>query len=133
MNNNPNLKKAVAAGSIALVWSICSLNLPGIIGAIISWIIYGKPKKNGAKAAGALYVVSFIGSVIFALLLLLAGGMFGFIGEIFGAAENSMKGLLNGMAAFSLFGDALYIAAAVYSFKASGEISDSSNDNGFFD
>ena len=36
MNNNPNLKKAVAAGSIALVWSICSLNLPGIIGAIIN-------------------------------------------------------------------------------------------------
>lgn len=132
MNNN-NLKKAVAAGSAALVWSICSLNLPGIIAAILSWAIYGKPKKNGAKAAGVLYVISFMGSVIFALLLLLAGGMFGFIGEIFGTAENAMTGLLNGMAVFSLFGDVLYIAAAVFSFKASGEINNSSGENGFFD
>lgn len=131
--NNKNLKKAVAAGSVALVWSICSLNLPGIIAAILSWIIYGKPKKNGAKAAGVLYAIALIGSMLFALLLLIAGGMFGFIGEIFGAAENSMKGLLNTMAVFSLFGDALYISAAAFSFKASGEISDNSGENGFFD
>ncbi|MGN0637766.1 MAG: hypothetical protein ACI4J0_05300 [Huintestinicola sp.] len=119
--SNSNLKKAVAAGSIALVWSICSLNLPGIIAAIISWIIYGKPKKNGAKAAGVFYVISFIGSIIFVLLLMIA------------LVGNRMAGLINGMAIFSLFGDALYIAAAVFSFKAAGEINDSSNDNGFFD
>ncbi|MCI7766497.1 MAG: hypothetical protein MSJ26_00740 [Oscillospiraceae bacterium] len=131
MNNN--LKKAVAAGSAALAWSICSLNLPGIIAAIISWVIYGKPRKNGAKAAGVFYVISLAGSIIFALLLLLAGGMFGFVAEIFGAAGSSMTGLLNGMAVFSLFGDALYIAAAVFSFRAAGEINNSSGENGFFD
>lgn len=132
MSNN-NLKKAVAAGSIALVWSICSLNLPGIIAAIISWIIYGKPKKNGAKAAGVFYVISLIGSIIFVLLLLLAKGMFGFVADIIGTPENRAAGLINGMALFSLFGDALYIAAAAFSFKAAGEIKDSSGENGFFD
>ena len=131
--NNTNLKKAVVAGSIALAWSICSLNLPGIIAAIISWIIYGKPKKNGAKAAGVFYVISLIGSIIAVLLLMLAKGMFGFVADIVGTPENSMAGLINGMAVFSLIGDALYIAAAVFSFKAAGEIKDSSGENGFFD
>lgn len=130
---NKNLKKAVAAGSVALAWSICSLNLTGIIAAIISWAIYGKPKKNGAKAAGVFYVISLLGSIIFAMLLLLAGGMFGFVAELFGAVGSSMTGLLKGMAIFSLFGDALYIAAAVFSFRAAGEISDTSGENGFFD
>ena len=118
---NKNLKKAVAAGSIALVWSICSLNFFGIIAAIISWVIYGKPKKNGAKAAGVFYVISLLGSIIFALLLMIA------------LVGSSMMELLEGMAIFSLFGDALYIAAAVFSFKAAGEINNSSDENGFFD
>ena len=131
MNNN--LKKAVAAGSAALVWSICSLNLFGIVATIISWAINGKPKKNGAKAAGVLYVISLIGSIIFALILLLTGGMFGFAAGLFGNPENSMTSLLNGMALFSVFGDALYIAAAVFSFKAAGELDDSSGENGFLD
>lgn len=130
---NKNLKKAVAAGSIALVWSICSLNFFGIIAAIISWAILGKPKKNGAKAAGVLYVISLIGSIIAVLLLLLAKGMFGFVADIVGTPENSMAGQINGMAISSLFGDALYIAAAVFSFKAAGEINNSSDENGFFD
>ena len=116
--NNSNLKKAVAAGSVALVWSICSLNLFGIVATIISWAINGKPKKNGAKAAGVLYIISLILSIAFALLLLLTGGM---------------TSLLNGMALFSIFGDALYIAAAVFSFKAAGELDDSSGETGFFD
>ena len=131
--NNSNLKKAVAAGSVALAWSICSLNLTGIIAAMISWIIYGKPRKNGAKAAGVFYVISLVWSVICVLLLLIAKGMFGFVADIIGTPENSMAGLINGMALFSLFGDALYIAAAVFSFKAAGEIKSPSEDNGFFD
>ena len=130
---NKNLKKAVAAGSVALAWSICSLNLPGIIAAIISWVIYGKPKKNGAKAAGVFYVISLILSIIAVLLLLLAKGMFGFMADILGSPENRMAGLINGMVLFSVFGDALYIAAAVFSFKAAGEINNSSGENGFFD
>lgn len=130
---NKNLKKAVAAGSVALAWSICSLNLPGIIASIISWVIYGKPMKNGAKAAGVFYVISLILSIIAVLLLLLAKGMFGFMADIPGSPENRMAGQINGMAIFSLFGDALYIAAAVFSFKAAGEINNSSGDNGFFD
>ena len=131
--NNSNLKKAVAAGSVALVWSICSLNLFGIVATIISWAINGKPKKNGAKAAGVLYMISLIGSIIFALILLLTGGMFGFAAGLFGSSENTMSSLLNGMAPFSVFGDALYIAAAAFSFKAAGELDDSSGENGFFD
>ena len=131
--NNSNLKKAVAVGSVALVWSICSLNLFGIVATIISWAINGKPKKNGAKAAGVLYIISLIGSIIFALILLLTGGMFGFAAGLFGSSENTMTSLLNGMALFSVFGDALYIAAAAFSFKAAGELDDSSGENGFFD
>ena len=118
---------------MALVWSICSLNLFGIVATIISWAINGKPKKNGAKAAGVLYIISLIGSIIFALILLLTGGMFGFAAGLFGSSENTMTSLLNGMALFSVFGDALYIAAAAFSFKAAGELDDSSGENGFFD
>lgn len=131
--NNSNLKKAVAAGSVALVWSICSLNIFGIVATIISWAINGKPKKNGAKAAGVLYIISLILSIAFALLLLTAGGILGFINAFFEMGGNPIAGFAKGMALFSLFGDALYIAAAVFSFKAAGELDDSSGENGFFD
>lgn len=131
--NNSNLKKAVAAGSVALVWSICSLNLFGIAATIISWAINGKPKKNGAKAAGVLYIISLIGSIAFVLMLLTVGGVMGFISAFFEKGSNPISGFAEGMALFSVFGDALYIAAAAFSFKAAGELDDSSGENGFFD
>jgi len=132
--NNSNLKKAVAAGSVALVWSICSLNLFGIVATIISWAINGKPKKNGAKAAGVLYVISLIGSIAFVLMLFTVGGVVGFINAFFEQGSSlPLLGFAKGMALFSVFGDALYIAAAAFSFKAAGELDDSSGENGFFD
>lgn len=132
--NNSNLKKAVAAGSVALVWSICSLNLFGIVATIISWAINGKPKKNGAKAAGVLYIISLIGSIAFVLMLFTVGGVVGFINAFFERGISlPLLGFAKGMALFSVFGDALYIAAAAFSFKAAGELDDSSGENGFFD
>ncbi len=132
--NNSNLKKAVAAGSVALVWSICSLNLFGIVATIISWAINGKPKKNGAKAAGVLYIISLIGSIAFVLMLFTVGGVTGFISAFFERGSSlPLLGFAKGMALFSVFGDALYIAAAAFSFKAAGELDDSSGENGFFD
>lgn len=132
--NNSNLKKAVAAGSVALVWSICSLNFFGIAAAIISWAINGKPKKNGAKAAGVLYIISLIGSIAFVLMLFTVGGAVGFINAFFERGSSlPLLGFAKGMALFSAFGDALYIAAAVFSFKAAGELDNSSGENGFFD
>lgn len=132
--NNSNLKKAVAAGSVALVWSICSLNLFGIVATIISWAINGKPKKNGAKAAGVLYIISLIGSIAFVLMLFTVGGVMGFISAFFERGSSlPLLGFAKGMALFSVFGDALYIAAAAFSLKAAGELDDSSGENGFFD
>ena len=132
--NNSNLKKAVAAGSVALVWSICSLNLFGIVATIISWAINGKPKKNGAKAAGVLYIISLIGSIAFVLMLFTVGGVMGFISAFFERGSSlPLLGFAKGMALFSVFGDALYIAAAAFSFKAAGGLDDSSGENGFFD
>lgn len=132
--NNSNLKKAVAAGSVALVWSICSLNLFGIVATIISWAINGKPKKNGAKAAGVLYIISLIGSIAFVLMLFTVGGVMGFISAFLERGSSlPLLGFAKGMALFSVFGDALYIAAAAFSLKAAGELDDSSGENGFFD
>ena len=44
--NNTKLKKAMILGTIALIWTIPSVNLFGVIAVIVSWIAYSNSKKN---------------------------------------------------------------------------------------
>lgn len=46
--NNTKLKKAMILGTIALIWTIPSVNLFGVIAVIVSWIAYSNSKKNMA-------------------------------------------------------------------------------------
>lgn len=43
--NNTKLKKAMILGTIALIWTIPSVNLFGVIAVIVSWIAYSNSKK----------------------------------------------------------------------------------------
>lgn len=131
-----NIKKAVIAGSAALVWSICSLNIFGIIGTVACWAISGKPRRNGAIAAGVMYIIALLLSIGFGALLLTGAGVFGvftFLSELAGLADGGMLRLFTGMSVFSLFGDVLYIIASVFCFKAAKELNSSHDENGFFD
>jgi dolichyl-phosphate-mannose--protein O-mannosyl transferase len=132
--NNTKLKKAMILGTIALIWTIPSVNLFGVIAVIVSWIAYSNSKKNMAYVSTGMYIAATVISILFAIVLLFAGGMFSFVGEAAGVSHNAMTTLLTGMAAFSLVGDGLYIAAAVSSYKGgkAAEKSDSQN-NGFFE
>lgn len=103
--NNTKLKKAMILGTIALIWTIPSVNLFGVIAVIVSWIAYSNSKKNMAYVSTGMYIAATVISILFAIVLLFAGGMFSFVGETAGVSHNAMTNLLNGMAAFSLVGE----------------------------
>lgn len=132
--NNKLLRRGMIFGTAALIWSIPSLNIFGIAATILSWIAYSKPKKGSVYAASGLYIAAAVVSVLLAVILLFAGGVFSFAGEAAGISDNALTSLMNGAAAFSLVGDIFYIAAAAASVKGGKTIKDSdSESNGFFD
>lgn len=127
---NKNLRAAMIAGTVALIWSIPSLNIFGIIAVILTWVVYSSSKKGTASAAMAMYITAAVISVLFAVVLVFAGSLFGLIAS----ADNTMMDFLNGAAVFSIVGDVLYITAAVMCYKGGKELKESdSESNGFFD
>ena len=74
--NNTKLKKAMILGTIALIWTIPSVNLFGVIAVIVSWIAYSNSKKNMAYVSTGMYIAATVISILFAIVLLFAGGMF---------------------------------------------------------
>lgn len=132
--DNKLLRRGMIFGTVALIWSIPSLNIFGIAATILSWIAYSKPKKGSVYAASGLYIAAAVVSVLFAVILLFAGGGFRYAEEATGISYNTLTSLMNGAAAFSLVGDILYIAAAAAGIKGGKTIKDSdSESNGFFD
>ena len=54
--NNTKLKKAMILGTIALIWTIPSVNLFGVIAVIVSWIAYKQfQKEYGLRFNGNVY------------------------------------------------------------------------------
>ena len=84
--NNTKLKKAMILGTIALIWTIPSVNLFGVIAVIVSWIAYSNSKKNMAYVSTGMYIAATVISILFAIVLLFAGGMFSFVGEAAGVS-----------------------------------------------
>ncbi|MCM1578311.1 MAG: hypothetical protein NC078_05885 [Ruminococcus sp.] len=121
------LKAAVAIGSAALLWSIPSLNIFGIIGTIMSWSAYGGGRRKTALGAGAFYIAALVVSIIFGILLAIASK--DFLSSEFGAG---LSDLLRFSVLFSLFGDVLYCASAVCSFIGAKELTGAEG-KGFFD
>ncbi len=121
------LKTAVALGSAALLWSIPSLNIFGIIGAIMSWAAYGGARKKTAAGAGIFYIISLVVSIAFGVLLAVASK--DFLGSEF---VSGLASLLRFSVLFSVFGDILYTAAAVCSFMGAKELTGAEG-KGFFD
>ena len=56
--NNTKLKKAMILGTIALIWTIPSVNLFGVIAVIVSWIAYSNSKKNMAYVSTGMYIAA---------------------------------------------------------------------------
>lgn len=120
------LKAAVAMGTAALLWSIPSLNIFGVVAMIISWGAYGGGRKKDAAGAGVFYIIALIVSILFGFIILkIMGGM---------VAGGSMgvQRLINVITVMSLAGDALYIAAAVFSFLGAKELTGAEG-KGYFD
>lgn len=127
---NKNLRNAMIIGTISLIWSIPSLNIFGIIAGVVSWICYSSSKKGTASAAAVIYIIAAALSIGFAVVLIFFKGM---IISIFGEAE-TMSGVLNFMAVFSILGDIMYLAAAYMSYKGGRELKESGSESvGFFD
>lgn len=93
-------------GTVALLWSVPSLNIFGIIGAILSWKAYKSNNGNIARKAMFLYVAATAVSIIFGLVML-----FFWIIVLGPADEFALAALI------SVVGDTLYIIAAVMSSK----------------
>ena len=121
------LKAAVALGSAALLWSIPSLNIFGIIGAIMSWAAYGGARKKTAAGAGIFYIISLVVSIAFGALL--AAASKDFLSSEF---VSGLAFLLKFSTLFSVLGDILYIAAAVCSSIGAKELTGAEG-KGFFD
>ncbi len=128
---NSRLRAALIMGTIALVWSIPSLNIFGIVAFIMSWTAYSSNKKGSAYAAMGFYIAATVLSLFFSKLLLAAGGIFGAAALAAGLSESAVPTVLTGIAVFSFVIDALYIIAAVKCFKAGKELPESGK--GFFD
>ena len=67
--NNTKLKKAMILGTIALIWTIPSVNLFGVIAVIVSWIAYSNSKKNMAYVSTGMYIAATVISILFAIVL----------------------------------------------------------------
>lgn len=132
---NARLRTAMILGTVALVWSVPSLNIFGIVASIMSWAAYGKNLKSSASSAGALYIIAAAVSIAFALVLFYGGAMLSAVVSTFGEGEgNEIFSFMNGAAGFSIIGDILYIIAAVNSFKGGKELTQTNNaSNGFFE
>ena len=103
------LKSAAIYGTAALLWTVPSLNIFGIIGLVLSWKAYKRNDSNIALKAGTLYVVAAAVSVIFALILFFLGIMI---------LDNGSSFILaSAAAAISIVGDILYITASIMSSK----------------
>ena len=100
------LNAAKIYGTVALLWSVPSLNIFGIIGAILSWKAYKSNNGDIARKAMFLYVAATVVSIIFGLVMLYFG-----IVVLGPAYEFAIAALI------SLVGDTLYIIAAVMSNK----------------
>lgn len=109
-------------GMLALIWSIPSLNILGIIAATLSWVAYTSHKKGSADSAAALYIAASVLSIAFDALIWYLCGLF--IGRSFFVMVTA------GM----LIGVVLYAFAAVNSLKGSKELKDSGEErDSFFD
>ena len=108
------LSAAKIYGTVALLWSVPSLNIFGIIGAILSWKAYKSNSGNIALKAMFLYEAASAVSVIFVLILLFLGIMVLDGGSFFRFTLAA--------AIISIVGDVLYITAAVMSDKGFEEL-----------
>ena len=108
------LSAAKIYGTVALLWSVPSLNIFGIIGAILSWKAYKSNNGDIARKAMFLYVVATVVSIVFVLILMILGIMVLGGGSFFRFALAA--------AIISIVGDVLYITAAVMSDKGSKEL-----------
>lgn len=130
--NNSNLKKAMIFGTIALIWSVPSLNIFGTAASIVSWIAYGRNVKGTAAASGVLYIIATLLSLLLAAALVSCGEAAADI--IFSSSDNFLTEFFNEIAGISLVGDVLYVIAAVFSFKGNKELKMTNSDNnGFFE
>ncbi len=126
---NKRLRTAMIIGNIALVWSVPSLNIFGIIAAILSWSAYSTEKKTSVKIASVMYIFALLLSIMFAAVLLFASGIISSFIEI-----EPIREVMSAAAALSAVGDVLYIAAAVVGFKESSHMDNSqAHGNGLFD
>lgn len=51
-------------GTIALIWTIPSVNLFGVIAVIVSWIAYSNSKKNMAYVSTGMYIAATVISIL---------------------------------------------------------------------
>lgn len=121
------LKAAVALGTAALLWSIPSLNIFGVVAMIISWGAYGGGRKKDAMLSGIFYIIALVVSVLFGILLAMAGNDF-----TSSEFEAGLSSLMRFSAMLSVLGDILYLAAAVFSFMGAKELTGSEG-KGYFD
>lgn len=121
------LKAAVILGTAALLWSIPSLNIFGIIGAIMSWAAYGGGRRKTAAGAGIFYIISLVVSIAFGAVL--AAASKDFWGSEF---VSGLAYLLKFSALVSVFGDILYGAAAACCFIGAKDLTGAEG-KGFFD
>lgn len=120
------LKAAVAMGTAALLWSIPSLNIFGVVAMIISWGAYGGGRKKDALLSGIFYIIAFIVSIIFCVVSLKI------MGGLVAGGSGGVERLMNIITVMSLIGGALYITAAVFSFLGAKELTGSEG-KGYFD
>lgn len=117
------LKRAMLFGMLALIWSIPSLNILGIIAATISWVAYTSHKKGSAGAAAALYIAASVLSIAFVAIMLTV--------TLFMIIRSEFWDILViGM----VIGVALYILAAVNCIKGAKMLKESGEEkDSFFD
>lgn len=108
---------------IALIWSIPSLNLMGIIATILSWIAYTSHKKGTDLASGVLYIAaSFIslGVIIVSSTLLDLLGVEGPL-RVFIVVDG-------------ILGIILFVIAGINALKGAAALKESGgHQNGFFE
>lgn len=116
------LKRAMIFGTSALIWSIPSLNILGIIAAIITWIAYSSHRKGASETAGVLYIAASVLSVAFDALIWF------FCIDIIGRRFFIM------VTSVMIIGVILYILASLNCMKGAKTLKESGGEkNSFFD
>ncbi|MGN1090508.1 MAG: hypothetical protein ACI4Q6_08925, partial [Huintestinicola sp.] len=117
------LKRAMLFGTAALIWSIPSLNILGIIAAIITWIAYSSHRKGASETAGMLYIAASVLSIAFVAFMQTVTLFMIIRSEFWDILMIDM-----------VIGVVLYILAAVNCMKGAKTLKESGGEkNSFFD